>query len=244
MSSIERFNPAQRLLEIVNKLKAMDQVKPIWKCYLEIDGNGTDIGDAYLVASELIKLSREVEEIIMENPDINKELLSDLKPLLQSFLKGSLEAPISSSVGKCKGDSVVALKHYSILFEMLIGEKRVSTNNIEQASSKIQELFQDVKFFEDKELKEILLAILESARRSISLYHINGAASFKDVFDLAIGKLSVQYVKKKPDKEFESTTVRKVAHLMHYLAKMASDANAIIALPQGVQDCIKALVGS
>ncbi len=241
MNMPTRFNAAQRLLEIVGELKAAPHTSPTWKVYLSVCGTGTNKTDSLMFAYELAKLANEVERTIKSSENVPDELLSSLKPLLNQCLELNLDKSWSQCLGNFSPESTVALQAYANFFTSVCNETRLTKEQYNELTSELDKISSAVDSCKHDELRAILLSIIESARRAIFLYKINGAKPFADTFDLALGKLIIQYQRETFSRGENQETVGKVFQFMSKLRQICSTVNALLALPAGFSETKKAL---
>ncbi len=237
----QRFNSAQRLLEIVELLKSSPQENPIWEVYLAVYGNGSTKDDALMFAYELAKLANHIEETIKTSDKVTDELLKNLRPIFDQCHELNLERPWKQCVGRLRPEAVVALQAYANFFTAVCNEERLSKEQYEELDSGIKNLFTVVDKCNHEELRDILSSILESARRAIALYKINGAKPFSETFDLTVGKLCVLYQREKFSKKENKETVDMVVTFVGKMKQYCSAAKAVLALASDFENAKKTL---
>lgn len=241
MDMPKRFNAAQRLFEIVEKLLKAPHKDPTWKVYISILGEGLNKDDALMVAYELAKLANEIEKTIKSSENVPDEFLGKLAPILTQCRELNLSMGWGQGVGRLKPEAVVALQAYANFFTAVCNEVKLSKEQYQELLTGVEELVSIVDECKHDELREVLLSVLESARRALFLYKINGAKPFVDTYDLALGKLLIQYHRETFSNGENKKTVGKVFQFIHKMRQVCATVNTLLALPSGVADAKKAL---
>ncbi len=237
----KRFNAPQRLLEIIEELKAAPRNEPTWKVYLKVYGVGTDKDDALMFAYELARLAKNIEEIIKRSEKIPDEFLGNLRLIFEQCYEVNLERSWGDCVGRLKPEAIVALTAYANFFTAVCSEKKITKEQYEELVSGVEELSSIVEDCAHEELREILLSIVESARKTIFLYKVNGARPFTDTYDLFLGRLFIQYNREKFNEGENKKIVTKMSEFMGKMLQLSIGTKAVLALPPAFIEAKKAL---
>jgi len=235
-----RFNAAQRLLELILKLKSVANNKKTWEAYLEVSEWGTTKGDALLFAFELAKLANEVENTIKNNENVEDILLGSISQILTLCRELNLEAQWAQYTNRITEPAIVALKAYGAFFENVCSEKKISDEDFKIITDNLNELNEAILSIENEELREILLSITESVHRATFLYRVSGAKAFTETFDLSVGKLIISYKRASfnTDNEQDDHILKKTWALITTISNIASKTNDILSLPHNVVKAI------
>lgn len=238
MSQTEHYNAAQRLYEILLKMKGQDPKLPTYKVYLnalEIKGNKSD---AIMAAYNIAQLADEVKHAIESNSKISDFQINKLKTIFIHCKELNLEAPWVNYIKRLSPEAMTSLESYGLFFEEAFPEKKLPKDEYDKISKEINELFSELSESEiDDDLKKVLLCIIETARRCLSEYKIKGAFSFQHLFELSVGKI-IFIIHKKPT-ESSNKYLTKVKNLIIKCGEIASSLNSAYALGEGVKEAIK-----
>ncbi|MEZ7198318.1 hypothetical protein [Pseudodesulfovibrio karagichevae] len=241
MARNNTFNAAQRLLELVQRMKKTNPSLATWNVYILAFGENEDNQQetALMYAYELAKLAGRVEDTIKHDERIEDTLLPQLGTVFTQCRETNLSVQWNKYLNRLSDVGVTALQAYSIFFSDIITETKISDDEYQKLADEVQDLISEVLNLDNEELKTVLMAILESARRAIFLYKFNGSQPFEEVFSYSFGKLSVKFKKGEFTKKETDGIVSKVFGFTIKLGELASAVNAMTALPSEMKDFLK-----
>ena len=238
----DRFNSAQRLLEIIEDLSKVqvpgnaNYFDALLAAFSEIE----TLRDAHKFQIGLIDIAADIKTEIESNTAIHNDWLEDLSGVFRICNEANLLTFWGSLSQSIDTTGIKALKAYSVFFTSVCSEKKISPDQLAEIHAQLDELFESVLDLENEQLKEVLLSVLEVARRCLAEYRIYGAKALEEPLRTTVGALGIQYKKEKPNAD-EKEVVDKVFSFAVKVGEVAGNLNNLCALGQGTVDSIKAL---
>lgn len=134
----------------------------------------------------------------------------------------------------------MALTAYCDFFKVTSSEVKLTDKQYKELIQQVQELENSILDLTSTEIREVLLSIVESARRAIHLYLLTGASSFIECFDLTYGKLRMYYQRSEASPNEQKVGIN-VASFMFGLREYAKTTASFIELGSKAADFMKQL---
>ena len=191
---VKTDNPAGRLYEILSKAREQhtgQHTVNVWRKILKAENDR----ELYARLFYLKELIAEVEELVKARPDMRDDLyLKDYKNIHEAVDISHLNGNWGSVHARLDDTTMTSLAYISAMLSGQIPEQPIEEDALDELHDKIDSLYETIRESDlEASFKKILLAQLETLRRSIVEYEIRGTAGLKEALASSLGHLLYNY---------------------------------------------------
>ncbi len=237
----ELQNPAQRLYDLLNTAKQQNgrnQFGEIWRAVLELKNSHQ--GELLIGIADVIQLIETTKSSIIQLEGINHSILLEKFGNIETVFKDlNLTRAWEDQQRYLDETTMYSLRMCSDALSRRIGYKEIPKEEIDKLRADVEKLLNNIlKSDLNSELKSILIENLETIRRALIGFRINGIDGLRQALEKNIGsvyvneKLREEIKKAEPDNEL----IQKFRNILGALAKLVTESMMSVALEAGIKN--------
>lgn len=248
----DRDNPAGRLHAVLGPAPsdayAKLNAREVWGILLQIE-NPKDNVQIYRGIGLLLDQLDKAEEIIRSRPDIDHEVyLQNFSKLRQGIATPTLDAPWAHSQQHFTPEAVRDLLFCSAKIAEFYSEGHLEADELKGLLDELDALVNTVSEAAiSRELRQILLDLLEAVRRALAEYRIRGTAGLREATARSIGFILFAWQQAAEDEEKQTVSrtlvfLRRldtvVARVLKYAPVLAAIGRKLLPGAEGLDEVV------